>query len=115
MIDFVDEGLKNHYSLFKEYDNGLRKSQNIVRPLAILACMLGLYFLFAPIIQAIDWIPLVESLLNLAMGLAAAVFAFVVGVTLEFLVLGAVWVFYKPLIGVSLLVVSFVGFCLIFI
>ena len=49
-------------------------------------------------------IPLVGWLLSGIVAIAAAVFAFVVGLTLSILTIAIAWVFFRPLYGISLLV-----------
>lgn len=73
------------------------------RPSGIFLCILGFYFLFAPIIALLKWIPLVGWLLGGFVAVAAAIFAFIVGGTISCLVIAIAWVFFRPLIGIPLL------------
>jgi len=86
----------------------------IIRPSGIILNILGLYFLFAPVIAVLNWIPLVGWLLGGVVGLAAALFALVVGLVLSSLTIAIAWVFYRPLIGLVLLSGVAIGLYLIF-
>ena len=83
--------------------------------MSILACIFGFYFLFAPLISLLAWIPLVGSLLAFALKIAAFLFALVVGATVACLVLGLAWLVFRPLIGITLLALVGVGIMLIFL
>ena len=71
--------------------------------------------LFSPVIAVLSWIPLVGSLLGFAVSAAAFIFALVVGLVLSCLVIAIAWVFYRPLIGVSMLVLVAIGVYFIFV
>ena len=75
---------------------------------------MGFYFLFAPIIALLVWIPLVGQLLGAVMSLAAAIFSVVVGGTIAFAVFGLAWLVFRPLYGIILLACASVGCYFIF-
>lgn len=93
----------------------MRSAGNIIRPLSILGCMFGFYLLFTPIITILSWIPLVGTLLSMAVGLAVAVFSFVFGGTIATLVIGLAWLWFRPLLGVCILTLTGIGFAIIFL
>jgi len=76
--------------------------------------ILGLYLLFSPIIELLKWIPLVGWLLGGLVSIAAFVFAFIVGGTVSCLVIAVAWVFFRPLIGIPLLLATGTGIYFIF-
>jgi Transmembrane protein 43 len=115
VIDFVEERKIEAADMFKNNDEAMRSAGNIIRPLSILGCMFGFYLLFSPIITLLTWIPLVGSLLSMIVGLAVAIFAFVVGGTIACLVLGLAWLWFRPLLGIGLLTVTGLGIALIFL
>jgi hypothetical protein len=84
------------------------------RPLGIVLTIWGNYMLFAPVIKLLKWIPLVGWLLGGIVALAAAIFAFVVGGTVSCLVIAIAWVFFRPLVGVPLLLATGAGIYFIF-
>ena len=65
--------------------------------------ILGFYLLFAPVIAALSWIPLVGTLLSSFVGFAAILFATLVGLTLSTTIIAVAWVFFRPIMGVSLI------------
>ena len=75
---------------------------------------MGFYFLFAPVIALLKWIPLVGWLLGGIFALAAFIFALVVGLLLSTLTIAIAWVFYRPLVGLLLFAAVGVGIFLIF-
>ena len=76
--------------------------------------VIGLFFLFMPVIKLLQWIPLVGWLLGGVVGIAAFVFALIVGSTVACLVIAIAWVFYRPLIGVLMLTLVGIGVYFIF-
>lgn len=115
VIDFVETGSHTHEALFKKNEEGMKTAGNIIRPVSIFASIAGWYLLFMPIITLLSWIPLVGTLLSYVVAFAAALFALVVGGTVACLVLGLAWLFFRPLIGITLLVLTAGGFALIFL
>ena len=69
-------------------------------------CILGHYLLFAPIINLLNMIPFVGWLLSWIVAVAAIIFAVVVGLTLSVLTIAVAWVFFRPLIGIPLLLLA---------
>ena len=59
-------------------------------------------------------IPLVGWLLSGIVAIAAAIFAIVVGLTLSVLTIAIAWVFFRPLIGIPLLILVGISVHLIF-
>jgi len=78
----------------------------VFRPLGIIMTVLGLYFLFSPIIAILKFIPLVGYFLGAFVSFAAFLFALVVGVAVSTLTIGLAWLRYRPLIGIPLLLVT---------
>jgi hypothetical protein len=114
VIDFVEEGSHSPDNLFNKNADGMKTAGNIIRPVSIFACIFGFYLLFMPIITLLSWIPLVGSLLSYVVAFAAFLFALVVGGTVACLVLGLAWLFFRPVIGITLLVLTAGGIALIF-
>jgi hypothetical protein len=74
----------------------------ILRVVGFVLMAIGLALIFSPIATFADVIPLVGDFLRLGAGLFAAAVAF----GLSFITIAIAWVFYRPLIGVPLLVVG---------
>lgn len=74
----------------------------------------GIYFLFSPIMATLKFIPLVGSLLSFAVAIAAFIVALVVGLVISCLVIAIAWVFYRPLVGISLLLLVGIGVYFLF-
>lgn len=61
----------------------------------------------------LTFVPLVGSLISSVAGLAAFIFSLVVGGTVACLVLALAWLFFRPLVGITLLFLTAVGIALI--
>ena len=84
------------------------------RWLGVFLCILGHYMLFAPIINLLNMIPFVGWLLSWIVAIAAVIFAVVVGLTLSVLTIAVAWVFFRPLIGIPLLIAVGASIYLVF-
>ena len=62
----------------------------------------------------LTFVPLVGSLFSAVAGLAAFIFSLVVGGTVACLVLALAWLFFRPLVGITLLFLTAAGIALIF-
>ena len=62
--------------------------------------IIGIYCLFAPVITILSFISIIGSLA----GAAAFVVALVLGLALGMLVIALSWIFYRPLLGLMLLI-----------
>lgn len=92
----------------------LLKASQAIRALGFLMVWFGFYSLFSPIYAILAWIPLFGGLLKATVGFAVAIATFVVAVTLSLLVVAFAWVFYRPMIGVPLLLAVGAGIFSIF-
>ena len=80
-----------------------------MRVLGTVFCILGLYLVFSPVITVLSFVPLVGALLSTVMAYAAFIFAVLVGLTLSLAAVGLAWLFYRPVIGLTLLALVFVS------
>ena len=115
VVDFAKEGSMSSDEILTTADESMKTAGNIIRPCSIVGCIFGFYFLFAPIIALLEWIPLVGLLLGFAMKAAAFLFALAVGGTIACLVLGTAWLFFRPWIGFGFLILTTCGLCMIFL
>jgi hypothetical protein len=114
VIDGATDGTKEVEKFFEDQDDKVKIMEKLVRPGGILLSVIGWYLLFSPVIALLSWIPLVGTLLGFIAKLAALVFALIVGTTVASLILGLAWLFFRPVIGVSLLTWVGVGIYFIF-
>jgi hypothetical protein len=77
----------------------------ILRIVGILLMCIGLYSIFKPIAVMGDVIPFIGSALAAGLGL----FAGLIGVSLSLVVIAVAWVFYRPLVGIPVLIVGIAG------
>ena len=104
VVDVARDGKMISECYFDEQKSLLGGSATVFRLLGIFLCILGHYLLFSPIIKILGMIPLVGWLLSGIVAIAAAIFAIVVGLTLSVLTIAIAWVFFRPLIGIPLLI-----------
>ena len=106
VVDVAKDGKYPSHVYFDEQKKLLGESATVFRYLGIFLCILGHYLLFSPIIKILGMIPLVGWLLSGIVAVAAAIFAFIVGLTLSVLTIAIAWVFFRPLIGIPLLILA---------
>ena len=104
VVDVARDGKLPQDAYFEEQKSLLGGSATCFRWLGIILCIVGHYMLFQPIISLLGMIPFVGWLLSGIVAVAAAIFAFVVGLTLSVLTIAIAWVFFRPLIGIPLLI-----------
>jgi len=74
----------------------------LLRTLGIIGLAVGIYWIFAPVIALLSVVKILADIVGFAIGLCA----FLIAVALGFIVIAISWVFYRPIIGISLLVIS---------
>ena len=114
VVDCAVDVKKSANEWFDEQKDMIATAAKIIRPLGVFLTCLGFYFLFAPIIATLSWIPLVGWLLSGIVAVAAVIFAIVVGISISLLTIAVAWVFYRPLIGIMLLALCGAGVYFIF-
>lgn len=103
VVDHTTDTNESASHFFDSQKKSIETAGKVFRPLGIAGSVFGWYCLFAPIIALLKWIPLVGWLLGGLVALAAFLFALVVGLTTSILVIAVAWVFFRPLIGIPLL------------
>ena len=114
VVDVARDGKLESSQYFDDMHKLLGCSGQAFRYGGILMCILGLYFLFSPIMALLNWIPLVGWLLSSIVAVAAVIFAVVVGLTISLLTIAIAWVFFRPVIGITLLIITSISIYLIF-
>lgn len=104
VVDVARDGKLVSETYFTEQESMLGGSATCIRWCGVLMCILGHYLLFMPIINLLNMIPFVGWLLSSIVALAAIIFAIVVGLTLSITTIAVAWVFFRPLIGIPLLI-----------
>ena len=104
VVDVARDGKLVSETYFTEQEGMLGGSATAIRWGGIFLCILGHYLLFAPVINLLNMIPFVGWLLSWIVAVAAVIFAVVVGLTLSVLTIAIAWVFFRPLIGIPLLI-----------
>ena len=69
-----------------------------------LMLFIGIYLLFTPIINVLNWIPLVGWLFASGVSLVALIIAFVFSLIFTFLTIAIAWLYYRPLYGILMIV-----------
>ena len=114
VVDVARDGKLVAEQYFTEQEQNLGSSTSCLRISGIVLCIFGHYCLFAPIINLLNMIPFVGWLLSWIVAVAAIIFAVVVGLTLSVLTIAIAWVFFRPLIGIPLLIIVGVSIYLTF-
>lgn len=114
VVDCVRDTKMSAIEYFDEQAKKIATAAKVIRPVGILITIIGLFFLFMPVIKLLQWIPLVGWLLGGVVAFAAFVFALIVGTVISCLVIAIAWVFYRPLIGVLMLTLVGIGVYFIF-
>ena len=86
----------------------------ILRIVGIVALILANYCLWLPWINFLKLIPLFGWLFSLIANIAAVVWSFIVGFNTAIFIIAVAWVFFRPLVGICLLVTFALGIYLIF-
>lgn len=68
--------------------------------------ILSLYLIFSPVVTLLQWIPLVGYFLGMMAALAALAIALVAGLALSCVVMTLAWLCFRPLLSLSLLLVT---------
>ena len=114
VVDYAEDGSRSAEKFFRNQEMTLHYSTIAFRLLGVVLAVAGLYLIFTPLILLMKWIPFVGFLLGGIAVLAAAIFAFVVGLTISLLVMSIAWLVFRPLLSLSLLTVSGIGIYLAF-
>jgi hypothetical protein len=73
-----------------------------LRFLGFIVMMIGLNLIFKPLSVLADVVPFLGSLVGVGTGLIA----FLIAISISFTVIAIAWVFFRPLLGIGLLVVA---------
>lgn len=114
VIDHVKDGIQTPEQYFESQENTLRWSTFFFRVLGVALHILGLYLIFTPIILLLKWIPLIGVFLGHFASFAALIIAFIVGLTVATFVMAMAWLFFRPLLSLTLIGLASLASYLVF-
>lgn len=74
----------------------------ILRLVGVLIMGVGIYMVFAPLVVLADVLPILGNILSYGVGIIAGILA----LSLSLITIAIAWLFYRPVLGISLLVVA---------
>ena len=104
-IAMLSMGTHSADSMFARAESAASTLTWILRVVGLIMMFIGLCMVFAPIAVFGDVIPLVGSVLGAGFAFVAGILAF----SLSFLTIAIAWIYYRPLIGIPLLLLSVGG------
>lgn len=104
-ILLVEEGNHTAAEMFQAAQSANTVLTWIVRAGGFLMMFIGLVAVFKPISVFGDVIPLVGTMLGAGLG----IFSFLLAAALSILTIAVAWIFYRPLLGIGLLVLALAG------
>lgn len=104
-ILLVEEGTHTAEAMFKDAQSRNTVLTWIVRAGGFLMMFIGLMAVFKPISVFADVVPLFGTMLGAGLG----IFSFLLAFALSILTIAVAWIFYRPLLGIGLLVLALGG------
>lgn len=101
-LDMLKVGTHSADGMFQAAMAANRTMTWILRLVGFLAMLIGIAMVFSPLAVLADVIPLFGDLLRVG----TALFAFAIAAPLSLLTIAIAWVFYRPLLGICLIVVA---------
>jgi len=65
--------------------------------------VLAFSLFFSPILALLGWIPIIGPLLKSIVGFAVFILSFIVAMAFSMLTIALAWLFYRPFVGISLI------------
>jgi hypothetical protein len=109
-IEMLATGSQTAAQMFETAHQGNKMMTWILRVLGFVLMMIGFNLLFRPLSVLADVVPFIGTIVGAGTGIIAFLLSFVISIT----VIAVAWIFYRPLIGVSLLVLVGVGLYFLF-
>lgn len=101
-IALLEVGTKGAQEMFAQAQADAAMLCWIMRGVGMAMMFFGMMLFMRPLVVVSDVVPLIGSLLDVGLGLISAILAF----SLSFLTIAAAWIFYRPLIGIPLLILG---------
>ncbi len=105
-IEMLEVGTVSAESMFASAEKANAVLTWILRLVGFLVMAFGIAMLFGPIVTIADVLPFLGTLI----GIGVAFFAGAVALSLSLITIGLAWLFYRPLIGIPLLVLGIFEF-----
>lgn len=115
VVNLFTDGKVTAAQYFADQEKNLELANKVIRPLGIVLTILGLYFIFAPVIAMLKFVPLVGYMLASVASFAAILFAIIVGGTASCFTIALAWIFFRPLIGIPLMALTLMGVYIAFL
>lgn len=110
-IGMLDKGTLTADQMFKNAEDGNAMRTWIIRLVGFLMMLFGFMAVFKPLSVVADVVPFIGSVVSMGTG----VVAFVLAAPLSLITIAVAWIFYRPLLGIALLVVGIGIFAGIFV
>jgi hypothetical protein len=104
-LEILRTGKRSAAAMFEEAQNNNKTRTWIVRVLGFVLMAMGFGMLFKPLSVVADVLPIAGTIV----GVGTGIFAFVLAASFSLLTIAIAWIFYRPLIGIPLLIASGVG------
>lgn len=101
-LEFLQMGTHDAQTMFATQERNNKLLTWVLRIVGFVMMAFGLSTLFQPLIMFARFIPFLGSLLNVGVGLFAGAIAFVCSLV----TIAIAWIFYRPLLGIGLLIVA---------
>ena len=103
MLELQSEGIKTADEMFDEAKRANKLMAWILRAVGALVVFIGLKMIFQPLATVADIVPFASKIVGFGTGLAAGFLA----IFISLVTIAVGWLYYRPVLGVSLLVVAF--------
>lgn len=109
-IAMLHNGKETAESMFQKAHDDNTLMTWLLRALGFVMMFLGITLIFKPLVIIADVLPLLGSMLNMGLSL----FAFLITFGLGFITIALAWIYYRPLLGIPLLIVGIASFVYFF-
>jgi len=103
---YISSGMKSAEVLFSELNTSLEMLTQIVRLASFAVICAGIFMTFFPIDAIVEIIPFIGKYVSPMLDWALGIFAVIAGTALWLFTFSLAYIFYRPIIGVPLLIVS---------
>ena len=105
-IERLEDGNKSSKEMIAAAEAENTTMTWILRLVGFILMAVGIYMLVNPLVVFADVLPFLGNITGYVLGFFAALCAF----ALSFLTIGIAWIYYRPMIGIPLLVIAGLGF-----
>jgi hypothetical protein len=109
-IEMLETGKQSAESMFASAQAANKMLTWVLRVVGFIMMLIGFNMLFRPLSVLADVVPFIGNIVGAGTGFIA----FLLSLPLSLLVISVAWIFYRPLIGIPLVVAAIVGFVLLF-